>query len=113
MNKFEKLISTNSDVTLQRRAGILSNESKMAQEDIIATIKRAINQEELTLMSLTDFAPTQTTSLQPGNFAQGGATEWAQNLQKCKENIYNLKIKLQIAEETYNEYFTEETTEEA
>lgn len=38
MNKFEKLISTNSDVTLQRRAGILSNESKMAQEDIIATI---------------------------------------------------------------------------
>ena len=53
MNKFEKLISTNSDVTLQRRAGILSNESKMAQEDIIATIKRAINQEELTLMSLT------------------------------------------------------------
>lgn len=43
MNKFEKLISTNSDVTLQRRAGILSRESKMAQEDIIATIKRAIN----------------------------------------------------------------------
>lgn len=85
----------------------------MAQEDIIATIKRAINQEELTLMSLTDFAPTQTTSLQPGNFAQGGATEWAQNLQKCKENLYNLKIKLQIAEETYNEYFTKETTEEA
>lgn len=113
MNKFEKLISTNSDVTLQRRAGILSNESKMAQEDIIATIKRAINQEELTLMSLTDFAPTHTTSLQPGNFVQGGATEWAQNLQKCKENIYNLKIKLKIAEETYNEYFTEETTEEA
>lgn len=113
MNKFEKLISTNSDVTLQRRAGILSNESKMAQEDIIATIKRAINQEELTLMSLTDFTPTHTTSLQPGNFAQGGATEWAQNLQKCKENIYNLKIKLKIAEETYNEYFTEEAIEEA
>lgn len=113
MNKFEKLISANSNSTLKRRAGIISNESKMAQEDIIATIKRAINQEELTLMSLTDFAPTQTTSLQPGNFAQGGATEWAQNLQKCKENIYNLKIKLQIAEETYNEYFTEETTEEA
>ena len=113
MNKFEKLISANSNSTLKRRAGIISNESKMAQEDIVATIKRAINQEELTLMSLTDFAPTQTTSLQPGNFAQGGATEWAQNLQKCKENIYNLKIKLQIAEETYNEYFTEETTEEA
>lgn len=113
MNKFEKLISANSNSTLKRRAGIISNESKMAQEDIIATIKRAINQEELTLMSLTDFAPTNTTSLQPGNFAQGGATEWAQNLQKCKENIYNLKIKLKIAEETYNEYFTEETTEEA
>lgn len=64
-------------------------------------------------MNLTDFAPTHTTRLQPGNFAQGGATEWAQNLQKCKENIYNLKIKLKIAEETYNEYFTEETTEEA
>ena len=112
MNKFEKLISANGDSTLKRRASIISNESKMAQEDIVATIKRALNQEELKLMSLTDFAPTQTTSLQPGNFAQGGATEWAQNLQKCKENIYNLKIKLKIAEETYNEYFTEETTEE-
>ena len=113
MNKFEKLISANSDATLQRRAGIISNESKMAQEDIIATIKRALNQEELKLMGLTDFAPTETTSLQPGNFAQGGASEWAQELQKCKENIYNLKIKLKIAEETYNEFFTEETIEEA
>lgn len=113
MNKFEKLISTNSDVTLQRRAGILSNESKMAQEDIIATIKRAINQENLKLMSLTDFAPTQTTSLQPGNFTEGGASNWAQELQKCKENLYNLKIKLKLAQETYEEYFTEETTEEA
>ena len=63
MNKFEKLISANSNSTLKRRAGIISNESKMAQEDIIATIKRAINQEELTLMSLTDFAPTHTTIL--------------------------------------------------
>lgn len=113
MNKFEKLISANSDATLQRRAGIISNESKMAQEDIIATIKRALNQEELTLMSLTDFALTETTSLQPGNFTKGGASEWAQELQKCKENIYNLKIKLKIAEETYNEFFTKETTEEA
>lgn len=113
MNKFEKLISANSDATLQRRAGIISNESKMAQEDIIATIKRALNQEELKLMGLTDFAPAETTSLQPGNFAQGGASEWAQELQKCKENIYNLKIKLKIAEETYNEFFTEETEEEA
>ena len=71
---------------------------------------RAINQEELKLMSLTDFAPTQTTSLQPGNFAEGGATEWAQELQKCKENLYNLKIKLKLAKETYAEYFVEEET---
>ena len=113
MNKFEKLISANGDSTLKRRASIISNESKMAQEDIVATIKRAINQEELKLMSLTDFAPTQTTSLQPGNFAQGGASEWAQELQKCKESLYNLKIKLKLAQETYEEYFTEETTEEA
>lgn len=49
----------------------------MAQENIVATIKRAINQEELTLISLTDFAPTHTTSLQPGNFTEGGASNWA------------------------------------
>lgn len=85
----------------------------MAQEDIVATITRAINQENLKLMSLTDFAPTQTTSLQPGNFTEGGASNWAQELQKCKENLYNLKIKLKLAQETYEEYFTEETTEEA
>jgi len=46
----------------------------MAQDDIVATITRAINQENLKLMSLTDFAPTQTTSLQPGNFTEGGAS---------------------------------------
>lgn len=28
MNKFEKLISANSNSTLKRRAGIISNESK-------------------------------------------------------------------------------------
>lgn len=43
MNKFEKLISANGDSTLKRRASIISNESKMAQEDIVATIKRALN----------------------------------------------------------------------
>ena len=112
MNKFEKLISDNSNSTLKRRAGIISNEAKMAQEDIVATIKRAINQEELKLMSLTDFAPSHTTSLQPDNFEQGGATEWAQELQKCKENIYNLNIKLQLANDTYKEYFAEENIEE-
>ena len=112
MNKFEKLISANSNSTLKRRAGIISNEAKMAQEDIVATITRALNQEELKLMSLTDFAPTETTSLQPGNFTDGGAIEWAQELQKCKETIYNLTIKLQLAKETYKEYF-EEVVEEA
>ena len=112
MNKFEKLISANSNSTLKRRAGIISNEAKMAQDEIIATITRALNQENLKLMSLTDFAPTQTTSLQPGNFEQDGATEWAQELQKCKENIYNLNIKLQLTKETYKEYF-EDVTEEA
>ena len=99
-------------MVIKRRAGIISNEAKMAQDEIIATITRALNQENLKLMSLTDFAPTQTTSLQPGNFEQGGATEWAQELQKCRENIYNLNIKLQLAKETYKEYF-EDVTEEA
>lgn len=63
-------------------------------------------------MSLTDFAPTQTTSLQPSNFTEGGASNWAQELQECKENLYNLKIKLKLAQETYEEYFVEETVEE-
>lgn len=43
MNKFEKLINANSNAILKRRAGIISNEAKMAQEDIVATITRAIN----------------------------------------------------------------------
>lgn len=49
----------------------------------------------------------------PMLITEGGASNWAQELQKCKENLYNLKIKLKLAQETYEEYFTEETTEEA
>lgn len=52
MNKFEQLISANSNSTLKRRAGIISNEAKMAQDEIIATITRALNQENLNLLIL-------------------------------------------------------------
>lgn len=106
MNKFQTLISQNENEVLKRRAEALATHAEIAQSAIVNKLKQEKTKIELEILNLTDLAPDTTDSLRPGG-KDWDATTWAKNLQKAKQDLYNIKIQLQLAEETYNEYFTE------
>ena len=58
------------------------------------------------IMNLTDLAPDSKDSLRPCD-AGWNANTWATELQRAKQDLYNVNIQLKIAEETFNEYFKE------
>lgn len=99
MNKFTKLIGDNSSKTLQRRAEI-------AQQNVVNTLKQVKCELEMKIARLTDFAPETSDSLRPGD-KDWDAANWANDLQKAKQDLYFTNIQLKIAEDTYKEYFTD------
>lgn len=61
---------------------------------------------EIKIADLTDFAPTESTSLVPAS-KDWDPNKWAKELQEAKRDKYNLEINLDIAKKTYNEFFAE------
>jgi hypothetical protein len=107
MNKFQKLISDNSNEVLKRRAGNIATTAQIAQQSLVNDLKVKIAKLENDLMNLTDLSPQTTDSLKPGT-DNWDPQQWSKSLQTVKEQLYNNRIKLQLAEETYNEFFTDE-----
>lgn len=104
MSKFLELISDNSNATLKRRANSIAQNAQIAQQNIVNSLKQQKSALELKIADLTDFAPDTTDSLRPGN-KDWDAENWAQELQKANEQLWQVNISLEIAEKTYNEYF--------
>ncbi len=105
-NKFIKLISDNGNGTLIRRAETISTAAEVAQQNIVNQLKQQKSQLEMKVINLTDFAPETTDSLRPGD-KDWDAAKWAKELQETKEQLYDINIQLNIAEDTYNEFFKE------
>ena len=63
---------------------------------------------ELKIANLTDLAPETTDSLRPGSKDWDPAI-WAKSLQEAKQKLYSTDIQLKLAQETYDEYFTQES----
>ena len=112
MNKFTKLISDNSSTTLQRRASTIATAAEIAQQEIVNKLKQEKCKLEMKIANLTDFAPETTDSLRPGDKDWDAGT-WAKELQEAKQDLYDVSIQLEIATNTYNEYFKEEKKTEA
>lgn len=107
MKKFQKLMSDNTSTTLQRRASSVTTQAEIAQQTIVNTLKTKVAELELKIENLTDFAPSTTDSLRPGN-ENWSASSWAEELQRTKWDLFLCKEQLKIAEETFKEYFTDE-----
>lgn len=105
MNKFEQLLSDNSNTALQRRASVISETAQIAQQNLVNQIKQEKSRLELKLAGLTDFSPETTDSLRPGT-KDWNPEKWVQEVQSTKEELYQIKISLKMAEDTYNEFFT-------
>ena len=107
MNRFQKLLSDNSNTTLQRRANSVAETARIAQQNLVNQIKQEKSRLELKLADLTDFSPETTDSLRPAS-KDWSAEEWVREMQATKEELYQVTLSLKLAEETYNEYFAEE-----
>lgn len=106
MNKFTELISNNGEGTLMKRAKILAESAELAQNSLINKLKANKTELELELDKLTDLAPETTDSLRPGS-KNWNPEQWVKRVQEINEDLYNLNIQIEIAQKTYNEYFTE------
>ena len=106
MNKFIKLINSNGNEVLTRRAESIASDAEIAQQNLVNTYKQKINQLTRKIADLTDLAPDTMDSLRPGG-KDWCAQNWAIELQNAKQDLYTTQISLKLAEETYNEYFTD------
>ena len=106
MNKFIKLINSNGNEVLTRRAESIASDAEIAQQNLVNTYKQKINQLTRKIADLTDLAPDTMDSLRPGG-KDWCAQNWATELQTAKQDLYTAQISLKLAEETYNEYFTD------
>lgn len=104
VNKFTQLISDNGDSVLKRRAGNLATTAEIAQQTLINDLKNKKATLELQLANLTDLAPNNKLDLTPSS-ESWDPNKWVTEVQNTKQQLYNLDIKLQLAEETYNEFF--------
>lgn len=107
MNKFTKLITEGGDKTLQRRAEAISTAAEIAQQNLVNKLKLEKSNLELKITNLTDLAPDSKDSLRPCD-AKWNANTWVTDLQKAKQDLYNVTIQLDIAKKTYNEFFKDE-----
>jgi hypothetical protein len=107
MNKFTKLITEGADKTLQRRAETVSTAAEIAQQNLVNKLKLEKSNLELKITNLTDFAPDSKDSLRPCD-ANWDPNAWVTNLQRAKQDLYNVTIQLEIAQKTYDEFFKEE-----
>ena len=112
MKEFQRLISDNTNASLKRRAAQLATSAEIAQQNLVNALKQERTNIELRIASLTDLAPDSTDSLRVGS-KDWDAVKWVKDLQKAKQELYNINIQLKLAEETFNEYFVDEEKHES
>ena len=106
MNKFEEIVGNNSNAVLARRATHLADTAKLSQESLMNTLKTKKAELEGKIIDLTDLAPTSKDSLAPG-VEDFNAKNWVEELQNLKLELYDLEVSIKLANETYNEYFSD------
>lgn len=109
MNTFEKLVGNNGNEVLKRRAGNLASQAALSQNNLINTLEARKTDLESKLINLTDLAPTSKDSLSPG-VQDFNANQWVQELQSLKTELYDVQISINIAKETYTEFFTDKSS---
>jgi hypothetical protein len=105
-NKFIKELTLSGVDLKGKRASILSSQVTSAQTSLINDLKGKRDQLELKLEDLTDLAPKSTTSLKVGH-KEFNATQWVREVHDTKVALEEAELELSIAEETFEEWFSE------
>lgn len=112
MNKFVKQLTANESGIKTRRATIIGNQAKTAQDKLVLNLRSQKEELESRQSNLEDLGPDSTISLKPvgDNF---DASAWVQEVQNTKVELLNIKIQLEVAEKTLSEWFVDEEAAKA
>lgn len=104
-NKFTQNLKASHKDIIAKRAAILAEDAKDAQNDLITNLKKEVRLLETKLMNLEDLSPDTTITLRitPKDF---DATQWVNELHNTKVQLSLKKIELDIATATYEEFFS-------
>jgi DNA-directed RNA polymerase subunit K/omega len=110
MKKFQKTLVSSSKHIKAARAKIISENAEAAQEDILRLLKKQLRDIDSKLLGLTDIHPDSELSLKvvTANF---NAEELFRAIHTAKIEKANKTIEVGIAQETYDEWFTDEENE--
>lgn len=106
MNKFEKNLTASNKEIKGKRASIVANSAKKAQQCLIDSLENEVDDLELELLNLEDLHPTHMHSLMPTAGKFDGA-QWTKQVQETKLALSIKREELEIATATYNEYFAD------
>ena len=105
MNKFNEILSATGTAVLKKRAEIINADAREAAKDQVSLIEKEIRQIKSKIMNLEDLSIKSTESLVVGTDFK--ADEWVTQMFKLRDDLRNAEIYLEIAQNIYNEYFTE------
>ena len=104
MNKFVTGLVQDAQGIKKQRATALGKETADAQIDLIRALEKEKRELDNELMNLTDLSPKNEYDLRPTSKAFN-ATNWVKKLQDIKVELENVKVQLEIALETQEEWF--------
>jgi len=90
---------------LKKRAEIINADAREAAKDQVNLIEKEIRQIKSKIMNLEDLSIKSTESLVVGTDFK--ADEWVTQMFELRDELRNAEICLEIAQNIYNEYFTE------
>ena len=112
MNKFVQQLTASDSGIKTRRATTFGNQAKTAQEKLILELRGEKEELEGKMSKLEDLGPDTTISLKPVGETFDAAT-WVSEMQETKVALLEVGIRLEVAEKTLKEWFTDEEAAKA
>ena len=112
MNKFVSNLTASNKAIKEARAKMVSEDAIDAQAELVRDLGKSKRELERKLAQLSDMSPDSELSLKVVKDTFN-AEEWVKEIQTTKVAIANKTIELQLAEETFQEWFVEEKDEKA
>ena len=105
MSLILKRLTANPSSVRRQRAQIIDSQLRNKQLELISSLRAKCDSIELEISNLMDIAPTATTSLKMENVDPQKLVE---NLQNLSTKLELEKMGLKIAEDNYEEWFSDE-----
>ena len=106
VNKFTKNLSQSHKDIRGKKAQLIADDAKDAQENLVRTLKQEYRDLERTLVNLDDIYPENVTSLSVTKLGFD-AKEWVKEMHENKLALALKKVEVDTAEDTLREYFGE------